>query len=121
MSQNKKTMHCCELMDYYLNEKKVLIFYNPIFREYFISLRSYKKGKQSIYSCPWCSQKFPPSLIQEYIKILSEEYEIFFDHYLGKYFDISSNDNEFFFYSPAEIKNIPEEFKSDTWWKKREL
>jgi len=114
-TKNKKT-HCCKNIEYFLNEKKVLIYYNPIFREYFTGLRSYKNGKQVIYYCPWCGSQFPRSLIDDYINILSNEHKICFDPPTGKYFDISSDEFDF----PKEI-DIPEEFNSDEWWKKRGL
>ena len=112
-----KTGHCCKDMDYFLNEQKVLIYYNPIFREYFTSLRSYKDGKHVIYYCPWCGEKFSPSLIDKYIETLSDEYNICFDPPTGKYFNIQSED----FDLPDEAEDIPKEFKSNEWWKKRGL
>jgi len=115
--QDAKIVHCCKNMEYFLNEKKVLIFYNPIFREYFIGLRSYKDGKHAIYYCPWCGKQFSPSLIDTYITILSDKYDISFDVPTGKYFDISSNEFDF----PRETESTPEEFKTDEWWKKRNL
>ena len=124
MTKNKKnkTINCCKFMDFYLKEQKVLIFYNPIFREYFIKIRSHKNGKLPIYHCPWCSYKFSHSLLEKYKKILSDKYKIFFDDNQYKYFDISPNEDkeDDFFYTPKEIEP-PEEFKSDAWWKKRNL
>jgi len=104
-------------MEYYLNEQRALIYYNPIYREYFIGMKSYPWGKQAIFGCPWCGKKFPISLINTYIETLANEYGILFYPITGKYFNIQSED----FDLPDETENIPEEFKSDEWWKKRNL
>ena len=117
MNKKEKINHCCEAMEYYLQEQKVLIFYNPVFREYFIGVKSYPWSKQTIYGCPWCGKAFLPSLVDKYVEILENEYNIFFYSLTGKYFNIQSED----FDLPDEAEDIPEEFKSDAWWKKRNL
>ena len=115
-SNKKRPEHCCERMEYYLKEKRVLIYYNSLFREYFIGMKSYPWGKQVIYCCPWCGKKFPFSLVDKYIDILLKEYEILFYPVTGKYFNNSEKTS-----LPYEVKDVPEEFKSDEWWKKRGL
>ena len=112
----KEADHCCDEMKYYLEERRVLIYYNPLFREYFIGVKSYPWGKQAIYCCPWCGKKFPSSLVDRYIDVLSEEYEILYYPVTGEYF----NDSEDISVS-YKVENIPKEFKSDEWWKKRGL
>lgn len=113
----KKTEHCCERMDFFLDEKKVLIYYNPIYREYFINLKSFRNYKHVIYNCPWCGYEFPKSLVDTYYEILADDFNIYRNPYTGTYCEILSDENT---YDEIDV-DIPEEFKSDEWWKKRSL
>jgi len=111
----KNTEHCCELMQHYLDEKKVAIYFNPIFREYFIKLRSFLNGKHTIYNCPWCGCEFPDSLVKKYYEVLEGEYNILYEPLTNKYYEVLDDSKEY-----EEIgRDLPEEFKSDEWWKKR--
>ena len=97
--------YCCDLMRICLEDIRVQIKYNPIFREYFIPLL-YKEelvAKQGILYCPWCGSSLPKSLRDPYFDILETEYGI--DDTCGL----------------QQEKLIPEEFKTDAWWKKRGL
>jgi hypothetical protein len=114
--EKKVFKHCCEDMDFFLKEKKVAIFYNPIFREYYIRLRSYIDGKQAIYACPWCGYKFPKSLLEIYIDLLQRDYGMSYRVSIGEYWDFVNCVS----YS-KESDKVPEEFNSDEWWKKRGL
>ena len=114
MNKRKKIDHCCEKMNFFLNEQKIAIYYNPIYREYFIRLWSYPAAKHVIYACPWCGYTFKPSLIDKYFEILESEYKIVYNDYLERYFEAREDEYD------IEI-NLPEEFKSDIWWKKRNL
>lgn len=118
MKKNKKDKpkHCCKFMDFLLDENKVAIYYNPIYKEYFIRLWSYPNAKHVIYYCPWCGHEFTPSLINEYFDTLQKEYNINYCDCLDYYFEWHEE-------KPEEEKEIelPEEFKSDEWWKKRGL
>jgi len=116
-SKSQKTKHCCEDMDSFLEEKKVGIFYNPIYRDYFILMNSYPNGKQVIYGCPWCGYNFPRSLIEKREEVLEKEYKAHYDSHLDKFLKITEHLSY-----PKEATNVPEEeFKSDEWWKKRGL
>ena len=108
----KNTEYCCELMQEYLDEKKVGIYYNPIIRGYYICLRGIKNGKHIIYNCPWCGNKLPKSLLDEYLEILENEFGILTSPYTGMHYETGKEDIE---------KSIPEEFKTNEWWKKRAL
>jgi len=103
-------------MDYFLKEDKVAIYYNPIYRDYFIRLWSYPDGRQAIYGCPWCGAKFPESLVDKYLEVLEKEYSIVYEDFSGKYLEYSEDATV----EDKEVK-LPEEFKSDKWWKKRGL
>jgi uncharacterized protein DUF6980 len=101
----KKTMHCCELMDNFLEDIRILLFYSPVYREYFIPLLY--KGKttaiQCLIYCPWCGKKLPEDLRNKYFEILEKEYGLD---------DPRKKEQE---------KLVPKEFKTDEWWKKRNL
>jgi len=112
--EKKEVKHCCKNMDFFLKEEKVKIYYNPINREYFIGLKSFLDSKYPIYNCPWCGHKFPDSLVDEYYETLLNEYNIYINEYNGKYYKIKKDEQE-------EYIDIPKEFKSDEWWKKRGL
>ena len=100
MTQNDK--RCCDYMKQSLDDNTTQIKYNPIFRSYYIPL--YKNAaKQLINFCPWCGTKLPRSLRMDWFEILENEYKL--DPY---------ND-------PKNVKDLPEEFKSDQWWKNRNL
>lgn len=90
-------MHKCKDMNFFVKSKKDPINYNPVFREYFIEL----KGQNNIITfayCPWCSKELA-SLRDMFFKVIFEE--------LGL--------------SGEEDPKLPEEFRTDEWWKKRGL
>ena len=95
-------VHCCEQMDLLLEDPKVPIEYYPIAREYGLTLRG-SSAVQLLYYCPWCGTKLPESVRDLFFQILREQYNI------DPGFDIKND------------PNIPPEFKSDEWWKKRSL
>ena len=97
---NKKEKHCCQLMDKFIDDSRVGISYSKVFREYYIDLLS-ELPKQCVFYCPFCGHKLPQGLRDEYFEILEKEYDI--DNY----------------WDEEQEKNIPEEFKTDEWWKKR--
>ena len=114
--KKNKSQHCCKSMDFFLDEEKVAIYYNPIYREYFIRLWSYPNAKHVIYFCPWCGKEFSTSLINKYFETLSKEYNIYHCDFSGEYYEWHEENPE----EEKETK-LPEEFKSDEWWKKRNL
>ena len=71
------------------------------YRRFYIHLISkYEDYWQTLTYCPYCGAKLPN---------LSDEYEYALEEALGKdYCDIKSDE-------------IPNEFKTDEWWKKRHL
>jgi len=98
-------MICCNLINEFINDQRVQIGYESTCREYFIPLLY--KGKitaiQCLDYCPWCGKKLPKRLSNEWFKILEKEYGL---------------DDP---YNKEQEKLIPEEFKTDEWWKKRKL
>ena len=97
----KKTKYCCELKDKFLNDPRIGISYSQILREYYIDIIE-SPLKYCFSFCPFCGIKLPSELRDEYLRIL-EEYGI--DDPLDE----------------SREERIPEEFKSDKWWKKRKL
>ncbi len=89
---------CCKSMDN-VSIRKILpqLYYDPCDRSYYIESEN-KKSVYVIEYCPWCGTKLPTYLggvMVDYI--LEAGYEGFDD------------------------PNLPEEFKTDEWWKKRGL
>ncbi|MGH3056094.1 MAG: DUF6980 family protein [Gaiellaceae bacterium] len=71
--------------------------FNPVLREYTLLENA------SMNFCPSCGKQLPKSLGDEWLTILRKEYGV-----IGE---------------AASVWNpmVPEEFKSDAWWKKRNL
>lgn len=90
-------------MKIFSNDSRDPIEYNPVFREYFIHLNNYPNIITLAY-CPWCGNKFPDSLREKYFDTLKKEHGI--DTNLGEY---------------KECSDIPTDFKSDKWWRVREI
>ena len=81
--------------------------YNPVIRSYALVVRPEYGGTVCLIKyCPWCGKKFPKELLDEFIKELKEELKIKGDVGLGEL---------------EQRADIPSEFKSDEWWKKRKL
>lgn len=73
----------------------VPLHYSPRFREYGIKILDGGSSNLRIHFCPWCGQKLPNSLRDEWYDELER---------IG----IDPGADE-----------IPEEFSEDTWWRKR--
>ena len=94
--------HCCDLMAEFISDPRISVYYNPVLREYYIPFKRVKLA-QLLFYCPWCSIKLPKVLNEEYFRILYDELN------LEPELDV------------LETPDLPEEFKSDEWWKKRGL
>ena len=94
---------CCKEMRLFIEDPRDPIRYNNKFREYYIYIPRSHNIITMAY-CPWCGKKLPGSLREKYFEILEEGYGLEVD-----IFSIKDN------------PNIPEEFTSDKWWKKRGL
>ena len=95
--------YCCQDLDEYLEEKKVTINYDHIFRSYSIDYLTSNLSHEINY-CPWCGTKFLKSLRDEFWDIIFGELKI---------------DTDAFRF--VEDPLVPEEFKSEEWWRKRGL
>lgn len=95
--------HCCKKMDYYATEKNSLVEYSPETRTYDFILQDDSFGTyQGMYYCPWCGKKLPKTLGEEWCKVIKENLGL--DYVFAE-----------------EWATLPEEFKTDEWWKKRGL
>ena len=107
---NKSNFYCCDAFWDYVEDGN--IEYNPVFREYIFFIKNTVRGPGSkedlfrpsvIIYCPYCGTKLPTNLCA------GDEYYDALEEALGKEFcDITEDE-------------IPEEFKTDEWWKKRGL
>lgn len=100
-------MHCCKLMTDMIADERFPVVYGRRFREYGISeIENGKCGvvQQRMFYCPWCGQKLPESLRSEWFDAVEtmglDDIDIFSDI--------------------ANDPRIPDDMKSDAWWRKRE-
>ncbi|WP_084212877.1 DUF6980 family protein [Candidatus Jidaibacter acanthamoebae] len=92
-----QVLNCCTQMAFHAKEKEQLIIYEPIMRR--IGIRVSDSTFQLINHCPWCGSKLPNELSEELSTIV-------FDQLCLEGYD---------------DPKLPEEFKTDEWWKKRGL
>lgn len=94
---------CCDAMKYSVNSEEEVIEYDLITRSYSLILHKGIDGTlRSIKFCPWCGSNLPKDLSSKWDEILLEEYGI---------------EDPIF----KDADRVPEEFKTDEWWKKRGL
>jgi len=83
--------------------------YRPWLRQYVLTVpvRYLQKNEvcvsYTITHCPRCGAALPPNLVDQWFDIVEKEFGI-----------IDTWDDE-------QMKNLPQEFKTDEWWKKRGL
>ncbi len=94
----KPNNYCCEEIIKRALDDETAININKKFREFGISVLDGGSSHIVIKFCPWCGAKLPSLLRDKWFQILEE---------LG-------------FDEPSE-QNIPDEFKSEEWWQKRNL
>ena len=93
--------HCCNEMNLFIENTRDPIKYHLVFRTYYIDYNT--SNIITMEYCPWCGKKFPKELRDEFFDILEEEYQIETD--MGEY----------------KETDLPKEFRTDEWWKKRGL
>jgi hypothetical protein len=95
---------CCEALKRNINDCENHLYYSRKYRQYAIC----RVGTTSITCidyCPWCGIKMPKSLEDQWDEILEKEYGIVITEPWNK----------------KQLSQIPDEFNSDEWWKKRGL
>ena len=109
--------HCCGSMNEHLDpecniDELPLIEYKPDVRSYSFIIRyddckSYGV-RQRLFYCPWCGKKLPETLGDEWERLLRKEYNLTINDFFNKN-------------GKWDESRIPEEFRTDEWWKKRGL
>lgn len=102
--------YCCFSMDSALDPEEIrswgeLLEYEPTTRSYHFLLyenNKYCGTRYRVKYCPWCGEKLPKRLADEWEEILEKEYGI--------------KEKDWW-----DDSKIPEEFKTDEWWRKRNL
>lgn len=104
-----KKEYCCDDMKRLIQDDKSPLAYEPTRRLYSLvsDANSFKTKNEicigfNICYCPKCGTKLPKALSNEWFKIVKKE------------FGIANGLDE-------RIKDLPQEFKTDEWWKKRGL
>ncbi len=91
---------CCNALKETVEDLRVYISYDDRYREYYIETTD-PVVIYVIKYCPWCSKKLPENLTDEWFKALETEYGL--------------DDPD----SKEQQNLVPNEFKTDEWWKKR--
>jgi hypothetical protein len=102
---------CCRGLKAMTNSPDCPLQYKDYIREYILTVPEYlqSKKKNVIYTsftishCPRCGAKLPESLFEQWYDIMEKEFGL--SGLIG----------------PDEAHLIPEEYKTDEWWKKRGL
>ncbi len=104
-------IYCCKKLYELLEDNETPFEYSPRLREYYIvdKPEAYLKKNEvcmayTIFYCPECGVKFPPSLADMWFDIIENQY--------GFKLSISNK---------SLLKKLPKEFQTDEWWKKRGL
>lgn len=102
---NRKIEHCCAEMNTNLKNDHLPLMYSSVFRDYGILVltNNDKTTVQAINYCPWCQKALPKSCFSLWFQTLKTEYGL----------DDPRSENQRCF--------IPNEFKTNEWWKKRGL
>ncbi len=90
---------CCEQFSFHLQEKEKIVVYQSYFRLYL--LRANYWNTATIYFCPWCGKKLPKHLANSFFETIQAELET-----------LAMTD---------DFDKLPQEFRTDEWWKKRGL
>lgn len=94
--------HCCEIMTNEINDPRTPFAYDSVVRSYYVICKK-RMSDQLLFYCPWCGKMLPKRLNEEYYAILYDELHL---------------EPEL---NVLETTGLPEEFKTDEWWKKRGL
>jgi hypothetical protein len=91
---------CCRSLEGHCEEDKYTD--STSFIEYERVTRTFSIGRFVITNCPFCGKEFPKELGLEWIHLVEEKF--------GEEF-----------LRPPKMYELPEEFQTDEWWKKRGL
>jgi hypothetical protein len=134
MRRKSKMKYCCEKLKAEIEEgaaftNNKLIVYNASYRSYGIIDGKDDSDPEKSYVpmsyCPFCGKEFPPDLIEKWSDVIEKElgpeYLIEFAAEAEK--SLCKYQGREYVPDPdlPEAKPLPEEFKTDEWWKKRGL
>jgi hypothetical protein len=88
---------CCDQMSFHIENREKIIVYDKLTRTYGIKVT--ETVRQKILFCPWCGEKLPSDLSKELESIIFDELDL----------------------DDFQDPRMPEEFKTDAWWKNRGL
>lgn len=101
--------HCCKEMEYLIKDELAPIAYEASTRSYGLTIPQYYLQPNElcisfyIMHCPWCGKQLPSNLADEWSEIVRSQFGI-----------TDELDQD-------QLKTLPEEFRTDQWWKKRGL
>ncbi len=93
-------MHCCTTMRETSQDKKFSFKYISRYREYGFQLY-YKGAMYLTFYCFWCGKRLPESVRDQFFEVLEKEFNME---------DFGAFDDDAL---------LPEEMKTDEWWRKR--
>ncbi len=106
---NEKKQFCCKAIKLLINDPESPLEYEPARRLYsLVSIpKAFRKKNEltvafGISHCPRCGKELPKELTDEWLSIVEKGFGI--DGILDE-----------------KIDSLPQEYKSDEWWKKRGL
>ena len=100
---------CCTTLESLVQERSSPLKYIPYLRQFTLTIpKQYLKKNElcmnfTISHCPYCGSKLPSRLAEQWDEIVEKEFGI-----AG-------------FVDEDAARLIPDEFKTDEWWKKRGL
>jgi hypothetical protein len=95
--KDNELLSCCTQMSFHFREKEKIIGFELATRRLGIRIRD--NIFQLIKYCPWCAAEKPKDLTNELDQIIFEQLKL----------------------DGFDDERLPEEFKTDEWWKKRGL
>ena len=96
--------HCCKALESMLSDPRSMIVYNRKFNEYGAVFKR-STAYMTMDFCCFCGKQFPLSLRDTWFEVLEKDYGIEASISMTK----------------QEKKQVPAEFFTDEWWKKRRL
>lgn len=108
-----KTVFCCDALEAIVDDPDCPLKYKAYVREFILTAPDYLRKKSKKYNiiypnytishCPRCGTKLPESLFDEWYDVMEKEFGLT---------GMIGQDREHL---------IPEQYKTDEWWKKRGL
>ena len=104
-----KKEYCCKRLKKLLDNPNCPIEYEGARRRYMLTIpEKYLEQNEicmnfSLKYCPECGTEFPKELFDEWFEVVESQF------------------GEIDIFDDEQIKNLPQEFKTEQWWRKRGL